>query len=116
VEKELRQLAIVAFAMFNRGSQWIDETDVESDLAAIFGAAPIRVRSDLRIPLKASELLLGRFFFVHRARASMESSLRRETYEFPACHLRGVPGRLADVAGPVRCPGPGDGVHAVPGW
>lgn len=82
VERELRQLAVVAFAMFNRGSQWVDEADLDSDLAALFGTRPSRVGSDLRTPLKAAELLLGRFFFVHRARASLQPSLRRETYEF----------------------------------
>ncbi len=82
IEDELRRLSVVAFAMFNRGSQWATEADLESDLPALLGAPVPRVpRQDLRAPLRSAEIVLGRFFFIHRARASRDG-ISLETYEF----------------------------------
>ncbi|MEU4679980.1 AAA family ATPase [Micromonospora sp. NPDC023737] len=82
VEDELRQLAVVAFAMFNRGAQWVTATELDSDLAALpLGGPPARERPGLRAPLAAAEVVLGRFFFIHRSRTSLDER-RRETYEF----------------------------------
>ncbi|MEV4713323.1 AAA family ATPase [Micromonospora sp. NPDC049374] len=82
VEEELRRLAVVAFAMFNRRAQWVSEQDLDADLAALSvgGTAPAD-RSGLRSPLRGAEVVLGRFFFIHRSRASTDDG-RRETYEF----------------------------------
>ncbi|MFI6494499.1 NACHT domain-containing protein [Streptomyces sp. NPDC050564] len=82
VERELTQLSIVAFAMFNRGRQWISATELDADLAALGpeaagGPAP----SGLRAILTAAQLVLGRFFFVHEARASREGRTL-SAYEF----------------------------------
>ncbi|MBE1492568.1 NACHT domain-containing protein [Plantactinospora soyae] len=82
VEVELRRLSVVAFAMFNRNAQWVTEAQLETDLLALFGAAPAPgPPADLRAPLGHAEIVLGRFFFVHRARAERDNS-RLETYEF----------------------------------
>ncbi|MFC3500592.1 NACHT domain-containing protein [Micromonospora krabiensis] len=82
VEEELRRLAVVAFAMFNRGVQWVTTTELDGDLAALpLAGAPARERSGLRTPLAPAEVVLGRFFFIHRSRASSDER-RRETYEF----------------------------------
>ncbi|TDB97712.1 hypothetical protein E1091_08230, partial [Micromonospora fluostatini] len=82
VEAELRRLAVVAFAMFNRRAQQVTGAELEADLAALpVGGGPPADRAGLRPPLRAAELLLGRFFFVHRARASVGGD-QRETYEF----------------------------------
>jgi hypothetical protein len=81
VDEELRRLSVVAFAMFNRSSLWVTEADLESDLSALFGTARSVTGQDLRTPLHAAELTLGRFFFIHRARASQDFT-RLETYEF----------------------------------
>jgi hypothetical protein len=77
VEAELRRLSVVAFAMFNRGAQWVTETQLDDDLRAL----PDLVRTpgpvttdDLRPPLRAAELALGSFFFVHRARATRDDT------------------------------------------
>jgi hypothetical protein len=35
VEEELRRLSVAAFAMFNRGSQWVAESDLDADLLAL---------------------------------------------------------------------------------
>jgi hypothetical protein len=82
VEEELRRLSIVAFAMFNRGSQWVAESDLDADLLALFGAPTTAATTpDLRAPLRAAEIVIGRFFFVHRAQASRNDT-QLETYEF----------------------------------
>lgn len=86
VEAELRTLSVVAFAMFNRGAQWVTEAQLETDLQALPGlTGATRASSaatDLnRVPLCAAELALGSFFFVHRARASRDGA-SLETYEF----------------------------------
>ncbi|SCL68710.1 hypothetical protein GA0070606_4856 [Micromonospora citrea] len=84
-EDELRRLSIVAFGMFNRGVQWITENDFEADLAALpfLGSRPAPVSTDgnLRTPLRAAEIVLGRFFFVHRSQATRDDT-RYRTYEF----------------------------------
>ncbi|SCL17729.1 hypothetical protein GA0074692_0240 [Micromonospora pallida] len=83
-EEELRRLAVVAFGMFNRGVQWVTEDDLEADLAALpFLAGPPAGRggSDLRAPLRPAEIVLGRFFFVHRSQATRDDQ-RVATYEF----------------------------------
>ncbi|GAA4946001.1 NACHT domain-containing protein [Actinoplanes utahensis] len=83
VETELRRLSVVAFAMFNRAALWVTEADLGLDLAALpFGSPPRRAPDpDLRAPLEAAELTLGRFFFIHRARALRDDN-RIQTYEF----------------------------------
>ncbi|NBE83898.1 NACHT domain-containing protein [Micromonospora rubida] len=82
VEAELRRLAVVAFAMFNRRAQWIGSAELDADLAALsFGGTGAGERAGLRAPLAAAEVVLGRFFFVHRSRAH-DAGRRRETYEF----------------------------------
>jgi hypothetical protein len=81
IEHEMRRLSIVAFAMFNRTSQWVTEADLELDLNAIFGTLRAPSPPSMRAAMRSAELTLGRFFFVHRARAQRdETSLH--TYEF----------------------------------
>ncbi|MBQ1045040.1 MULTISPECIES: NACHT domain-containing protein [unclassified Micromonospora] len=82
VEEELCRLAVVAFAMFNRGVQWVSAAELDADLAALPFGGSVSVRHEgLRAPLAAAEVVLGRFFFIHRARAGDEER-RHETYEF----------------------------------
>jgi hypothetical protein len=80
VEEELRRLSLVAFAMFNRNSQWVSEAELAADLAAVMGDPP-PAAIDLRAPLGRAEIVLGRFFFVHRARAVRDGT-QLGTYEF----------------------------------
>lgn len=82
VETELLRLAVVAFAMFNRRSQWISEADLNRDLAALLGdRADARNPSGLRAPLTAAQIVVGRFFFVHEAQATRDGQ-QLQTYEF----------------------------------
>ncbi|KUL33376.1 hypothetical protein ADL15_17960 [Actinoplanes awajinensis subsp. mycoplanecinus] len=83
VENELRRLSVVAFAMFNRAAQWVTESDLERDIAALQITGPVGpgAASGLRAPLPEAELTLGRFFFIHRARSAGDET-RFQTYEF----------------------------------
>ncbi|MEU4780763.1 hypothetical protein [Micromonospora sp. NPDC023633] len=81
IDEELHRLAVVGLAMFNRGTQWITETELEADLAALFGRPPAADPRDLRAPLGAAESALGRFFFIHRSQATRDGAELR-TYEF----------------------------------
>lgn len=81
IEEELRRLSVVAFAMFNRGSQWVSEADLDKDFAALFGARQISANDGLRAPLRSAEIVLGQFFFVHRSQARRDEA-QLEAYEF----------------------------------
>ncbi|MCY1137040.1 hypothetical protein OWR29_03455 [Actinoplanes sp. Pm04-4] len=81
ITEDMRRLSIVAFAMFNRQSQWVTESDLELDLAAIFGRPGEIEPGAIRSRLGPAERQLGRFFFVHRARAIRDESALH-TYEF----------------------------------
>lgn len=113
VEKELCRLSVVAFAMFNRGSQWVAESDLDADLLALFGPpATAAAAPDLRAPLRAGEIVIGRFFwfFVHRAQASRDDTYL-ETYEFlhapsASSSSPGSSGRCSSISPPGRPPQP----------
>ena len=82
VESELLRLSAVAFAMFNRRSQWVTSADLDSDLTALLGTATRKhEQSGFRAPLSAAETMIGRFFFVHESQASRDGR-RLQTYEF----------------------------------
>lgn len=82
MEGELHRLSVVAFAMFNRHSQWVTEPDLDQDLAALLGTGhPSAGRPGMRTPLGAGEAVLGQFFFVQRSQARRDDSTLR-TYEF----------------------------------
>ncbi|MFI9816082.1 NACHT domain-containing protein [Saccharothrix variisporea] len=81
VEAELERLSVVAFAMFNRGTQWVSEVDLSADLAALLDVEPPGRATGARTPLSPGEATLGRFFFVQRAEAVRDQKTLR-TYEF----------------------------------
>lgn len=85
VERELTNLSLVAFSMFNRGRQWITEAELDADLAALAdetGRSAARAApAGLRAPLTAAQTVLGRFFFVHESQATRDDR-RLSTYEF----------------------------------
>jgi hypothetical protein len=80
VEKELLRLSVVAFAMFNRRSQWVAEADLDDDISILLGSRE-RQPPGLRAPLTAAQLAVGRFFFVHESHATRDET-RLQTYEF----------------------------------
>jgi hypothetical protein len=79
VDQELLRLAVVAFSMFNRSRQWVTETEINQDLTALLGT-PARA-TGLRAALTPAQVMLGRFFFVHEAKAVQDDNQLR-TYEF----------------------------------
>ncbi|MEU6591570.1 hypothetical protein ABZ923_20505 [Streptomyces sp. NPDC046881] len=75
VERELHRLSVVALGMFQRGAQALGAADADRDLAALDTGATEEDRGS------GSDLLFGRFFFVHEAHALVaEQHLR--SYEF----------------------------------
>ena len=83
VEEALLNLSITAFAMFNRGRQWVTEEDLDEDLGILVpsSSGPPADASGFRRPLTAAEEVIGGFFFVHRAQALRDDE-RLKTYEF----------------------------------
>lgn len=82
VEAELLRLSVVAFAMFNRRSQWIDQAGLNADLTALLGDRfDAHGASGMRSQLTPAQLMVGRFFFVHEAQATRDGT-RLQTYEF----------------------------------
>ncbi len=83
VDWELLRLSVVAFAMFNRGRQWVTEAELDADLPALLGEPGNRQSSasGLRAELTAAEVVIGRFFFIHEAQATRDTT-RLKTYEF----------------------------------
>ena len=81
-DAELVRLSVVAFAMFNRRSQWVSETDLDADLSVLLeGSGDIRRPGGLQAPLTSAQVAIGRFFFVHESQATLDG-LRLQTYEF----------------------------------
>ncbi len=81
VETELLRLSVVAFAMFNRRSQWVSEKDLDADLPTLLGSHEGQPPGGLRAQLTAAQLAVGRFFFVHETHATQDET-RVQTYEF----------------------------------
>lgn len=69
VEEQLVRLSVAAFAMFNRGRQWVSAEELDADLAAL----PIR---SFR-----AQIVIGSFYFIHTAQAKTNDD-RLCTYEF----------------------------------
>jgi hypothetical protein len=82
VEAELLRLSAVAFAMFNRRSQWVSEEDLDTDLSVLLpGSQAAHKSSGFRAQLTAAQLAVGRFFFIHESQATQDDR-RLQTYEF----------------------------------
>ncbi|GAA3539653.1 hypothetical protein GCM10022419_019620 [Nonomuraea rosea] len=82
VEDELLRLSVTAFAMFNRGLQWVGEHDLDADLRALLPEAQEPPRPHgFRRALTRADGVIGRFFFVHATQALREEE-RLKTYEF----------------------------------
>jgi len=83
IDAELLRLSVVAFAMFNRRSQWVPEADLDADFSALLTDmepdVPGSERS--RTKLTTAQFTVGRFFFVHESRATHDNRQLR-TYEF----------------------------------
>ncbi|MFI6235405.1 NACHT domain-containing protein [Micromonospora sp. NPDC050784] len=77
-----RDLATVAFAMFNRGQQWVSENDLGADLRALDQGGVLSEMVSSRSVTRAQSTITS-FFFVHTAQTSDEAHApERRTYEF----------------------------------
>ncbi len=82
VEAELHRLSIVAFAMFNRRSQWASGAELDSDLSILLHTGEQRPRSGgPHAPLTSAQQAIGGFFFIHESQAIRDNG-RLHTYEF----------------------------------
>ncbi|HEX6686036.1 MAG TPA: hypothetical protein VF062_24880, partial [Candidatus Limnocylindrales bacterium] len=78
-----RDLAVAAFAMFNRGQQFITEADLDKDLSVLSPAEPAAVRASFGQPVSRARRTVAAFFFVHVAQADEHDADRaRRTFEF----------------------------------
>lgn len=81
VEEELLRLSLVAFASLNRGRQWVTEADLNADLPVLLGSGADGPAANVRRIPTVGETVLGRFFFIHEARARRDGQAL-QTYEF----------------------------------
>ncbi|MFC8127393.1 NACHT domain-containing protein [Streptomyces sp. NPDC057302] len=82
VEAELLCLSVTAFAMVNRNKQWITEEELTADLEVLLPQRTHAARpTDLRAALTPGQVVVGRFFFIHRAEASRDG-VRLRSFEF----------------------------------
>ncbi len=82
VEDELLQLSVAAFAMFNRGRQWVTEDELSADLTALLGTVVMpRLSRGFYSPPSAAQSIVGRFFFIHQAQA-IRNDVRLTACEF----------------------------------
>ncbi|MFI7608959.1 NACHT domain-containing protein [Micromonospora sp. NPDC049366] len=83
-EKVLRRdLALAAFAMFNRGHQYIAEEDLARDLDAFMTDDRRSYEKGFAEPVSRASKTIAAFFFVHVAQADEHiGDVSRRTYEF----------------------------------
>lgn len=82
VAKELLILSVVAFGMFNRAAQWITDAQLSDDLTALGVTQPEHGVSAAHQRLAGeAKNALGRFFYIHRARTTVDDT-EVGTYEF----------------------------------
>ncbi|MEV0523672.1 hypothetical protein AB0I66_09615 [Streptomyces sp. NPDC050439] len=82
VEAELLCLSVTAFAMCNRNRQWITEKELTADLEVLLPQHAHAVRpTGLRASLTPGDVVVGRFFFIHRAEATRDG-IRLRSLEF----------------------------------
>jgi hypothetical protein len=85
VERELHRLSVAALAMFNRRSYSVSENHLNQDLKALLPKDPLferTVQGDLNRPLTPAQLVLGRFFFIHKSAAIRDTGPQELVYEF----------------------------------
>ncbi|WP_433825134.1 NACHT domain-containing protein [Actinoplanes sp. CA-015351] len=78
-----RDLAAVAFAMFNRKRQWVTEEDLGLDLKALHPDSPTQQEVVAGEPVSRARRTVAAFFFVHVAQTGDEArTAGRRSYEF----------------------------------
>ena len=102
VEQELLRLSVAAFAMFNRGRQWVTEEELSADLTALLSAGDTpQGRCQLSRCLNA-RTAGGRAVLLHPPGTSRTGRHAPDYMRIPARNLRRVPIRPPDPAGTRR--------------
>ncbi|WP_426501992.1 NACHT domain-containing protein [Dactylosporangium sp. McL0621] len=82
VPKRLWELSVVAFAMFNRGSQYVTDEQLGGDLAAMIpGYRDAVATGEVRRSALAQGVIRG-FFFVHTSELDLHHEEAKRSYEF----------------------------------
>ncbi|MFC4069194.1 NACHT domain-containing protein [Actinoplanes subglobosus] len=82
VRDELERLSVVAFAMFHRLRLWATTDELDKDLTGLgLRASATPSTEGFQRAFSAGEEMVGRFFFIQRARA-VQDDRTRQTYEF----------------------------------
>jgi len=79
-----RNLSLAAFAMFNRGRQFVTHSELKNDLDAYLGGRPVD-RADFDEPVDQAAATVGQFFFVHAPKGEGSNDARlglQRSYEF----------------------------------
>jgi hypothetical protein len=84
LEADLRRdLAVAAFAMFNRGRQFVTENEVDRDLNALPPTEAPAERTGFGEPVGRARRAAAAFFFIHVAHADEHDETKAlQTYEF----------------------------------
>ncbi|WP_051571114.1 NACHT domain-containing protein [Cryptosporangium arvum] len=83
VQREWRRLGAVALAILNRGGDVILEAELDRDLPRLLADDDLMAGpADPGRTLSASQLLVGRFFFVHESRATRDTGAPERSFEF----------------------------------
>ncbi|MFG1924290.1 NACHT domain-containing protein [Cryptosporangium sp. NPDC048952] len=83
VLREWRRLGAVALAILNRGGDVILEAELDHDLPQLLADDDLTVGDGgSGRALTASQLLVGRFFFVHESRATRDTGAPERSFEF----------------------------------
>jgi hypothetical protein len=91
ISDRLLHLGITAFAMFNRGRQYISEEELDRDLDAILGEEVVSKVGSFSDAASRAHRMVGSFYFIHKAeierRPTMEQSIgaplqTKRSYEY----------------------------------
>lgn len=84
IDAEWRRLSAVAVAILNRGGDVILEAELNDDLPRLLWESDLRpARADAAArALTVSQLMVGRFFFVHESRATRDTGGPERSFEF----------------------------------
>lgn len=80
--KSARRLGIAAFAMFNRGHQYVTATELKQDLAVFEQATPAMPSTTFDTPIDDADRTVENFFFIHSPKLRDGTMLAGRTYEF----------------------------------
>ena len=83
MNRELHQLSVVAFAMFNRGRKSVTEQQLDADLKQLIpeDSQVSGASGQMALGLSRSQMAVARFFFIHRSEAQLNDT-RLNEYEF----------------------------------